>query len=306
MISEEYIPRTIMEYMQKSLSIIGYASGQGSGNSGASEGPHVFKQSDPFMRLRLQGSQIIWDKTFYPHGSIPDKFPRMYDICFRLALRTHELTIEKKRFVVLGGDHSSAIGTWSGVSAATRAEGAFGLIWVDAHMDSHTPENSRSGNIHGMPLATLLGYGYTRLSRVIHSHPKVLPEHVCLVGVRSFEPEEADLLRALNVRIFDMQEIHQRGLEAVLADALSIVQNNTVGFGVSVDLDAFDPSEAPGVTTPEENGLFVKEFCKLLASIADEPKFLGAEIAEFNPFRDKNHQTEAVIKDLLEALQWTH
>jgi arginase len=289
--------------MDKSLSLIGYANGEGAADIGCEDGPHIFKQSRWFKQLVDEQAQVIWDSTFCPStGVFPDKFSKMQDICLRLALRTQLLAAEKKRFIVLGGDHSSAIGTWSGVYEAVRMQGSLGLIWVDAHMDSHTPENTRSGNIHGMPLATLLGYGRSSLTNLLSHGPKLLPEQVCLIGIRSFEPEEADLLHKLQVRIFDMQEVQQRGLKAVLVDALAIVQNNTVGFGVSVDLDAFDPYEVPAVGTPEKDGLSAKEFCELLAPMIETPNFLGAEIAEFNPHRDKNHQTEAVIYNLMKVL----
>lgn len=286
----------------KTLSLIGYADGQGAGDTGCADGPDAFKQSPWFQQLTQENPKITWDTTLYPTTTSPDKFTQIQTICTQLALQTQSLTQNKKQFVVMGGDHTSAIGTWSGVSEALHTEGPVGLIWVDAHMDSHTPETSPSGNIHGMPLAALLGYGDSRLTNILQARPKLLPEHVCLIGIRSFESGEAALLRRLNVPVFYMQDIKKRGLKAVFAEALSIVCQSTVGFGVSIDLDAFDPSEAPGVGTPEQNGLSVKTFCEWFETVKTMSNFVGAEIAEFNPHHDKNHQTEKVIYQLIKVL----
>lgn len=288
--------------IKSSLNLIGYAYGEAAGDVGCVDGPDAFKNSKYFKRLAKEHPEVVWDSTFYKDPHFPEKFLSTQNICLSLAHKTETLTKEKKRFVVLGGDHSSAIGTWSGVSTALGDESPIGLLWVDAHMDSHTPETSSSGNIHGMPLAALLGYGDPLLTNLLKPTPKLLPQNICLIGIRSFEAGEAELLRRLNVRIFDMEEVEKRGLPAIFSEALSIVQNNTVGFGITIDLDAFDPNEVPGVGSPEEKGLPVQPFCELLSTIAKQPDFLGAEITEFNPHHDQNHKTESVIYDLINAM----
>jgi hypothetical protein len=148
----------------------------------------------------------------------------------------------------------AATGTWSGAAAALRPRGALGLLWIDAHMDAHRPHTSPSGNLHGMPLACLLGHGEPALATLAGA-PALAPAHVCLVGVRSYEAEEAQLLEQLGVRVFLMDEVRRRGLPAVLREAHAVVTRGTAGFGVTLDVDAVDPQEAPGVGTPAPGGL---------------------------------------------------
>ncbi len=288
-------------FMVMPLHLVGYAYGQAAGDPGCADGPDVFKKSSWFKKLTNEQKNIIWDTTFYPQSFL-DKYADTRVMCQRLALKIQELTKVGNRFITIGGDHSSAIGTWSGVYHAAYSQGPLGLIWIDAHMDSHTTQTSPSGNIHGMPLAVLLGYGEPALAQLMQPVAKLSPEHVCLIGIRSFESGEAKLLERLKVRIFYMEEVKQRGLAAVFAEALSIVRQNTAGFGVSIDLDGLDPSEAPGVGTPEASGLSASKLCLALSEIRDDQKFLGAEIVEFNPHHDKSHKTEEVIYQLICAM----
>ena len=158
-------------------------------------------------------------------------------------------------------------------------------------MDSHTFITSLSGALHGMPLACLLGYGDYQLTTILSVKPKIAPQHVCLVGVRSFETEEAQLLKQLGVRIIFMQEIRKRGLKNALKEALTIVTQGTAGFGLSIDLDSIDPLDAPGVGTPELNGLSGKELLDALKIFPQHRNLLGIEITELNPTLDKNQVT---------------
>jgi arginase len=158
-------------------------------------------------------------------------------------------------------------------------------------MDSHTPETSPSGALHGMPLACLLGYGITTLTGIGNHPPQLLPQHVCLIGVRSFEPAEAALLDHLKVRVFKMGEIRQRGIDAVITDALHIVLQDTAGFGISIDLDALDPREDPGVGSPVSDGLLGNELLTGLQSLQQHPALLGLELMEYNPHRDHDRVT---------------
>lgn len=286
--------------MKNALHLLGYAYGQAAGDPGCIDGPDVFKESTWFKKLIQEYPSISWDTTFRESSKkFQDKYLATEAICQKLAVKTAELTKNKEPFIVIGGDHSSAIGTWSGVKEALGSQANLGLIWIDAHMDSHSPETSPSGNIHGMPLAALLGYGNPLLTQLAHPSPKLLPENVCLIGIRSFEPGEADLLKHLSVRIFFMDEVKERGLAAVFDEALSIVQKNTTAFGISIDLDGIDPHEAPGVGTPEAGGLSAVALCEALATISQKEKFLGAEIVEFNPHHNNNQLTEAVIYQLI-------
>src|SRR5207245_2603897 len=184
---------------------------------------------------------------------------------------------------VLGGDHTCAGGTWTGVARSLR--GHLGLVWVDAHMDSHTPGTSHTGRLHGMPLAWLLGQDddplYGLASGVLD------PRHVCLVGVRSYELEESERLARLGVRVYLMEEVRQRGLQRALDDALRIASQNTAGFGISIDLDVVTPEDAPGVAVPAEGGLGGAELALALEGIGGKPGLAAVELVEYCPRLDQ-------------------
>jgi len=211
------------------------------------------------------------------------------------ALRHGELP------VVLGGDHTCAIGTWQAVRRHLDGKGPLGLIWIDAHLDSHLPHTTPSDALHGMPMACLLGHGDPRLSQSCGGSPILDPAHVCLIGARSFEPEEAALLLEMGVRVFPMTEVRRRGLAAVFAEALVLVQTDTAGFGVSIDLDVLDPEDAPGVGTPVEGGIRGRDLAAALARLRGNPMLQAFEIAELNPVLDDNGTTATQVSNLLDA-----
>ncbi len=278
------------------VEIIGYACGQNANDTGVGMGPVHFQMSESFSAIE---SQVRWLETLYSRESSRkmEHLNATNDLSMRLALCTQYLTQQKHPFCVIGGDHSSAIGTWSGVSTAQQAP--IGLIYVDAHIDAHTPETSPSLNIHGMPIASLLGHGPKELTSIGRSDPKIDPKHLVLVGIRSYEQEEYDLLKALNVRIIFIEEVLDRGLTDVLREAVTIATNPN-GYGLSIDLDAFDPSETPGVSCPVPNGLRSNDFFTAIKEVHLNP--LGLEIVEFNPQQDQNNKTEKMIAKLISAL----
>ena len=153
-----------------------------------------------------------------------------------------------------------------------------------------------------MPLACLLGYGFSSLTNILHTAPKIKPRNLCLIGVRSFEKGEAEFLKRLNVRVYEMDEVHQRGLDVVMNEAMYIVSENTVGYGISIDIDGIDPKEAPGVDVPEPNGIHVHDLIVGLRQFAADPRLLLTEIVEFDPQHDVNHKTEKVFVELLKTL----
>lgn len=286
----------------KSLYLVGYASGIAGVGLGSGKGPLAIQHSTYLSKFAEEGIQLNWDEMLQsrqPNNSI---LSQVAELCQRLANATAKLTSEKKSFIVLGGDHTSGIGTWSGVSHAKRQEGDLGLIWIDAHMDSHTPETTPSGHIHGMPVACLLGYGDKSLTGIRDNLPKIRPENTCLIGIRSFEQGEADLLKKLNVKIFYMDEVKQRGITAVLDEAVKIVTRNTVGYGVSIDIDSIDPQDAPGTGSLEPNGILANELCKALTGLAKDDRLVGVEIAEFDPERDRNQMTEKLVLKLISSV----
>lgn len=278
--------------------IISYCSGIGAGYSGTSKAPEYIKN----LLVREDISNLSWQKKISPsRESLELKeiaaMPELCNMLTDLAANVKNI-VDKKYFpVILGGDHSCAIGTWSGVSAAINKP--IGLIWVDAHMDSHTIETSPSKRLHGMPLASLLGYGEKRFSHIEGTKPKILPENLCLIGIRSYEPEEEAFLKSLNVKIFYMEDVKRLGLKEVYQRAIEHVTRYTDNFGISIDIDAIDPIEAPGVGSPEKDGISAKEFMQNLPLIANHQKLIAAEIVEFNPELDKNDKTSLITINTL-------
>ncbi len=283
--------------------LIGCASGIAGADEHSGDGPLVLRQSARLTALRDVGIDCEWKEMLVPE-KMPDKRvdEQVAASCHELAVIVSALVKDKHALCVVGGDHSCAIGTWSGVYDAVNETGDLGLIWVDAHMDSHTPETTPSGNIHGMPLAVLLGHGYSTLTSILHAQPKFKPQNVCLVGVRSFEPGEAALLSKLNVRVFFMEEIKEKGLEVVMREAVEHVTKHTVAYGITIDIDSVDPADAPGVDVPEADGIRGVELCAALGKIATDTRLIAAELVEFDPGRDIHHKTENLMADLIKII----
>lgn len=287
--------------MARKLHVIGYACGLAGLDRETAKGPLCLQSSPLIDGL---ANRIFFNTIIHEPGS--SKAIRVDEslnmICSKLAKEISDLIQKGEPFSVVGGDHSSAIGTWSGVYDAIHKKGDFGLIWIDAHMDSHTPETTESGRIHGMGLACLMGYGYPTLTGILNYSPKLKPENVILIGVRSYEAGEADLLKRLNVRTYFIEEVKERGINIVLQEAVDNLKKRTVGYGLSIDLDALDPDAIPGVDVPEKNGVEPNAFSEAIASLASDPKLIGTEIIEFNPSRDIDHKTEKFVVKLLDIL----
>jgi len=285
----------------RSIIVIGAASGAGAPDPATAEGPDALRRYRVFHDTPLQ--HVEWDAILrVPRAARDTPLHAVAALGARLAAEV-ETVLQAGNFpLVVGGDHSCAIGTWGGVHRALADRGPLGLIWIDAHMDSHTFATTPSGQIHGMPLACLLGQGEATLTAIGGAEVKLRPEHVCLIGVRSYEAGEAALLRRLGVRVFDMAEVRQRGLAKVFDEALAIVRHGTAGFGVSVDLDALDPDEEPGVGTPVPGGLYRAELVAVLSHLRGEPAFVAMEIVEYNPRRDRRHATAEAAGALVDAI----
>lgn len=288
--------------MQIRINLIGYAAGIGAPDPGCADGPIQLQRTKAYKKLAKQKFLFDWHAILKPISSVPNDIPTIAELNKRLARYTQKLVCDQLRFLVIGGDHSGALGTWSGAQTAVQPHGNFGLIWVDAHMDSHTPATTESGNVHGMPLACLLGYGDKALTQISHAQPKILPGNACLIGIRSFETGEAKLLEQLGVRIYFIEEVKERGLEAVLAEARELVTQNTIGYGLSIDLDAIDPQEAPGVGSPAINGIAAQDLIKGLQMFTHDKHLLGVEIAEYNPHRDLEQRTAKISCDIIDTL----
>lgn len=270
---------------------IGLASGIGGGNPGSADGPLFLKNN-----LLLSAN---WRKILSYTGIAPKPLETIASLNHQYAQEIAPLVKEDSFFISIGGDHSSGIGVWSAAASTLRSQGDLGLIWIDAHMDAHTFQTTESGNIHGMPVAVLLGHGEKSLTQIGDSFPKVKPENLVLMGIRSFEKGEAELLNALNVRIYYMDEVADRGFQTVFKEALEIVSRNTAGFGVSFDLDSIDPKDAPAVGTPVPGGIGAEEFLHALRLFEEFPP-LGFELVEFNPSLDQDNRSLELIQKVLE------
>ncbi len=284
------------------LRLLGAASGLGARDPRCGVGPELLRGMGLQRTLCAAGCEAVWQAILYPQQTplLTDAYDVIADLCQRLAAEVMVAMQAGTPFAVLGGDHSCAIGTWSGAVATLPNRRPLGLIWIDAHMDSHTPETSTSGAVHGMPLASLLGYGDARLSSVQFAGPKLFAEHVCVIGVRSYESTEAAFLRQHKVRVYFMDEVRERGLSTVMNEAYELISRGTTRFGVSIDLDAIDPLDAPGVGSPEPGGIAAADLLQALAPLSAKPGLLGIEIAEFNPARDHDDKTARVITRLIE------
>lgn len=210
-------------------------------------------------------------------------------------------TLEDGAFpLVLGGDHSIAMGTVSGVSEFyRRQQKRVGLIWLDAHGDFNTPETTPSGNVHGMALACLLGLGPKELTQLLGFAPKVAAENTVLVGVHSLDGEEKQLLRRAGVKVFTMRDLDERGMRAVLEEAIALAGNGAEGFAVSLDMDFVDAAFAPGVGTPVRGGVTYREAHLALEILSDSGSMLSLEVVEVNPVLDDRNRTAELAVELI-------
>ena len=284
---------------ERATRIIGVASGLGApawAYAGCARGPAVLREAGIDAAVRRNGGSCRWEAMLAPLPGL--RQAALAPLCRELAALVALCLADGDLPVVIGGDHALAAGTWRG---ATRVHGpAFGLLWIDAHLDAHTPNTSPSGNLHGMPLAALLGADVPLLDDI--EGPCLDPRHVCILGARSFEAAENSWLKAQGVKIFGMKEIQQRGLAAVWYDALRHVRENTTAYGLSIDLDAVDPGDAPGVSTPAAAGFAGAALCQSLRGLAQDAQLAAIEIAEFNPDHDPDGRTARLAIALLESL----
>ncbi len=282
--------------MQRQIELIGAAWGLGGADPGCADAPAVLA---PLLAQRLArcGALSLPGPMLSPARSERRKQMAVSRLCALLASAVADAVRRGRLPCVIGGDHSCAGGTWTGVARATP--GSLGLVWIDAHMDAHTPGTSHTGRLHGMPLAWLLGQDddplYGLAAGVLE------PQHVCLLGVRSFEPEEEARLRRLGVRVILMPEIEKRGIDAALAEALAIATTGTAAFGISVDLDVVTPEEAPGVGTPVQGGMPGAALARALEGIGGRSDLAAVELVEYCPRLDRGGASARIAVDIMAA-----
>jgi arginase len=224
--------------------------------------------------------------------------------CEELAREVEAILTGGHLPLVLGGDHSIAIGSFGGAASYYKERGeTLGLIWFDAHADLNTPESTPSGNIHGMPLATLLGYGAPELVNVAGFNPKLDPKLCAHVGARDIDPGERELIKKLGMRFFTMREIDERGMSACMDEALAIASRGSAGYAVTFDVDALDPGDAPGSGTLVRGGLTYREAHLGMEKVAEAGGMRMLEIVEINTALDVNNKTaELGVELILSAL----
>jgi arginase len=286
------------------IALIGAASGWGAGFRHTEQGPPALRALGLAGWLSAQGLDAHWramvraEKRWrdHPHVKPPETFGLVARHGAALADEVARAIAARRLPVVIGGDHAVAMGTWAGVARGYGYQ-PLGLVWLDAHLDAHTMETTPSMNAHGMGAAALLGHGYRPFLDFCGGVLK--PEHLCYVGVRSYEEGEMALLRRLGVRIILMEEVKRRGIDNALAEALATATRGTAGFGITIDLDGFDPLDAPGIGLKEPDGLRAEATLRALVPLARHPALRALEIVEYIPEFDEDHRTARLVRDLI-------
>ncbi|WP_231506519.1 arginase [Paenibacillus sp. UNC451MF] len=295
-----------MEY--KPIDVIGVPFDLGAGCRGCRMGPDALRCAELVQHLRQSGrnvedtGDIILSKTrtIEPEmGSHKAKYLKDIVRMNRRLYRKVAASVENGRIpLVVGGDHCIAIGSIAGAAKHKR----IGVIWFDAHGDLNTVHTSPSGNVHGMSLAAALGYGHPALTRIGGNHSKVLPEDVVLIGTRSLDPGEEELIRRTGIQLFSARDINQLGIQEVVKRALTLVSEQTEGVHLSLDVDGLDPSDAPGVGTPVSGGIRLREAQMAMRQIAESGALLSTDFVEVNPALDLRNRTAHAAVELICSL----
>jgi len=290
------------------IAIIGAPLDLGTNRRGVDMGPSAIRVANLGPRLASLGYQIEdWGNVAVeqperaPQGPANARYlPQIAETCRRLARSVEQAMARGQMPLVLGGDHSVAIGTIAGVSRHFRKRKArIGVIWIDAHPDMNTPQTSPSGNVHGMPLACSIGMGPRPLTHIYGYAPKVDPKNVAIIGLRDVDLLEKPHVKRSGVRAFTMRDIDERGMRAVMAEALEIASAGAEGFHVSLDMDSVDPQEAPGVGTPVRGGLNYREAHLAMEMICDSGRMVSMEVVEVNPVIDEANRTALLAVELV-------
>ena len=301
-----------MSQTDKSIHIINVPLDLGASRRGTDAGPSAFRIAG--LRDAISGlGYTISGETDIPVSTMESRRPEdpsarfkeeILAVCVQLAEQTKDVLVRGRTPLIIGGDHSIAMGTVSGVSAHYRQHNKqVGLIWFDAHGDMNLPETSPSGNIHGMPLAHLLGYGDPQLSGILGADPAVAPENVVLIGIRDIDRVEREFINKSGITAFTMRDIDQLGMSEVSRRALEVVNADTAGFHISFDLDGCDPDVIPGSGTLVPGGVSFREAHLLLEECASDGRMVSMEVVELNPFLDQaNISAERAVTLIQSAL----
>jgi arginase len=294
--------------MPEKIRIIGVPMDLGQNRRGVDMGPSALRVAGLQARLKQLGRQVedignvmVPQPEEQPYGEKRARYlDEISEACQGLADAVRKTLDEDMTPLVLGGDHSIAVGTVAGAAAHFNKQGKrIGVIWLDAHGDMNTPDSSPSGNVHGMPLASIMGYGPPELTKLAGINPMVEPRNVALVGIRDLDSKERKLMKDSGVHVFTMRDIDERGMREVMADAIRYAGDDTAGIAVSLDMDFVDPSDAPGVGTPVRGGVTYREAHLALEMIADSKLMCSFEVVEVNPVIDLHNTTATLGVELV-------
>ncbi|MEQ1692935.1 MAG: arginase [Gemmatimonas sp.] len=288
------------------IQLIGVPMDLGASRRGVDMGPSAMRLANLTELLQRLGLTVddLGNVHVPDRGSIDTtlaaRLKAITDVCAEVALLTSDAVRNGVRPLVIGGDHSLAAGSVAGTATALAERGErVGLIWLDAHGDLNTPASSLSGNVHGMPVAHLLGLGDSRLSHLSTTFPAVRAEHLVYVGLRDLDDAERELIAEMGLHAFTMRDIDERGLRSVMDEAVAIATNGTGGVHLSCDADWIDPREAPGVGTPVRGGATVREAHLAMEIVHDSGALLAMDLVEINPILDRQNHTAELAAELI-------
>ncbi|SRR5690348_12807252 len=292
----------------RKIRVIGVPLDLGQTRRGVDMGPSAMRVAGLEARLEALGHKVedagnvsvVIAETKASFGAANAKYLKeITQTCTKEADLVVKTLEAGKVPLVIGGDHSVAAGTVSGVAEFYRRQNqCIGLLWIDAHSDINTPGSSPSGNVHGMPLAAIMGLWHSDLANIYGFSPKVRPENCVLVGVRDIDAIEKENIRRAGIEVFTMRDIDERGMRAVMEEALRMAGRGTSGYHVSLDMDWIDPEDAPGVGTPVRGGATYREGHLAMEIIADHARMLSFEIVEVNPVIDEHNRTADLAVEL--------
>lgn len=293
--------------MKKKISIIGVPMWLGQTRYGTNLGPNVIRSAGLVDRLKSLGRNVVDEGNlaigitgrFRHNGENIKNLKTLALSSEKLAAKVSD-SIEKQCFpLILGGDHSIAMGTLAGLAKHYKN---IGVIWYDAHADMNTPETSPSGNIHGMPLAASMGIGHPALTRIGGYEGKVKPENIVLIGARDIDPGEEALIREKNIKVYTPEDVRRLGIDEVIRQTLVYLAERCDGIHLSFDLDGIDPMEVPGVGTPVTDGISYSESARAIGLLGESDMLVSAEFVEFNPLLDKDDTTARLTTKLIGVL----
>lgn len=294
--------------MTRPVHLLGVPLDLGAGRRGVDMGPSAIRIAGLGERIAALGREVVdrgnidapMQETNAPGDARKKYIREISAVCQSLYERSYEILREGGLPVVLGGDHSLGAGSVAATAAYARErEKPLGLLWIDAHGDMNTPGSSGSGNVHGMPLAALLGNEPAELASIGGFSPKVRPERTVLIGIRNLDEREKDIVRASGVHVFTMKDIDRLGIAAVTEQAIAIATRGTAGVHVSFDVDVCDPAIAPGVGTPVKGGLDYREAHMVMEMLAESEAVLAVDVVEVNPILDVRNTTAEVATELV-------